>query len=206
MNFSKCATFLGILAATTVPASAERLSMTIRVLDQAHVSSGQIMKMERYVETTLAAIDIDVKWIDCAANVDACKALRVRNEFWLRILAQNPPDLNTGTELLGLTQRGDKPGEIPCINIFYPLVEKLAAKMHAEEVLGAAVAHEIGHMYLGNNREAHSLNGIMSGVWFEREFDEMSLGTLRFTRDQGERIRAALSASIIATRDRTSQL
>ncbi len=159
--------------------------------------------MERYVETTLAPIEVDVKWIDCAANIEACKALRGRNEFWLRILAQNPPALNAGTELLGLTQRGDKPDEIPCINIFYPMVEHFAEKMHTEEVLGAAVAHEIGHMYLGNNREAHSLNGIMSGVWLEREFEEMNLGTLHFTREQGARIRTALSAAITGDRERT---
>ncbi|HUJ50173.1 MAG TPA: hypothetical protein VLW25_08225 [Bryobacteraceae bacterium] len=196
MSFSKCATFFGALAALVVPASADRLSMTIRILDQAHVSSGKIKKMQRYVETTLAAIDINVKWIDCAANLDACKAVRGRNEFWLRILAQNPPDLNPDTELMGLTQRGEKPGEIPCINIFYPIVERLAEKTHTEQLLGAAVAHEIGHMYLGNNREAHSLNGIMKGVWLQREFELINLGSLNFTREQGERIRAAITAGI----------
>ncbi len=175
--------------------------MIIRVLDQAHVSSGQIRKMERYVETTLSPIDIEVRWIDCGANVEACKAGRARNEFWLRILAQSPPDLNVGTELMGFTQRGDKPGEIPCINIFYPLVEKLAEKMNTEAhlVFGAAVAHEIGHMYLGNNREAHSLNGTMCGVWTRREFELMSIDKLNFTREQGERIREAISATLTGT-------
>ncbi len=193
MRFPKCA---GLIVALAIPAlSADHPSMTIRILDQAHVPSGRIQKMERYVETTLAAVEIEVKWIECSSNIEACKAVRGRNEFWLRILAQNPPDLNTGTELLGLTQRGEAAGEIPCVNIFYPMVERTAKKLHAEEVLGAALAHEIGHMYLGNNREAHSLNGIMSGVWVEREFEEMDLGTLQFTREQGERIRAAMAAS-----------
>jgi hypothetical protein len=200
MSFSKCAILLGALAAVSVPASAERLSMTIRVLDQAHVPAGEIGKMEHYVEATLAAIDINVNWTDCAADIEACKTLRGRNEFWLRILAQSPPDLNPGRELMGLTQRGEKPGEIPCINIFYPIVERLAEKTHTEQVLGAAVAHEIGHMYLGNNREAHSLNGIMSGVWLQREFQLINLVSLKFTREQGERIRAALSTAIAGNR------
>ncbi len=177
--------------------------MIIRVLDQAHVSSGKIRKMQSYVETTLAAIEIEVKWVDCSANLEACKGLRAPNEFWLRILAQNPPDLGTGTELLGLTQRGDKPGEIPCVNIFYPLVEKLAEKMHTDAhlVLGAGVAHEIGHMHLGNNREAHSKDGIMCGVWSHREFELMSIGELNFSREQGERIRAAISSAITLSPD-----
>lgn len=179
--------------------------MTIRILGQAKVRAAKIQKMERYVETTLAAIEIDVKWIDCATNINPCKLTREPNEFWLRILAQNPPNLNTATELLGVTQRGDNPGEIPCINIFYPIVEHFSEKMHTEEVLGAAVAHEIGHMYLGNNREAHSLNGIMSGVWLEREFEDMKLGTLRFTREQGEGIRRAMSSALSVSRDRISQ-
>jgi hypothetical protein len=196
MRLTECAALMGILAAPVI--SAEPLTMTIRVLDQAKVSTSKISKMESNVDATLASVDIGVSWIDCAANLNVCKALRGPNEFWLRVLAQNPPDLGTGTELLGLTQRGDKPGEIPVINIFYPLVEKLAEKMHIEAhlVFGAAVTHEIGHMYLGNNREAHSLNGVMCGVWTQREFELMSIGELHFTRDQGERIRAAMSLAL----------
>jgi hypothetical protein len=200
LRLSKCANLmLSIVALQGSAFAGERLSMTVRILDQADVTPGEIRNMERYVEMTLAAIDLNVKWIDCVADIDACKALRGRNEFWLRILAQNPPDLTIGKELLGLTQRGDKPGEIPCVNIFYPLVEKLAEKMHIDAplIFGAGVAHEIGHMYLGTIPEAHSHFGIMCGIWSHREFELLSIGELNFTREEGERIRAAISTAII---------
>ena len=43
------------------------------------------------------------------------------------------------------------------------------------------VAHEIGHMYLGKNKEAHS----KTGVWQRRQLELLSIGELSFTREQG---------------------
>ena len=134
--------------------------MTIRILDQASVPANQIQKIEQYVAETLSAVQIDVVWVDCASNQTACQAPRGANEFWLRILAQMPPKVNGGIDLLGFTQHGEKDG-IQCINIFRPMVEKLSEREHAAAhlVLGAAVAHEIGHMYLGTNGQAHTASG-----------------------------------------------
>jgi hypothetical protein len=199
----KLAKLIVSLAGITAPALSashpgNSLRMTIRVLDQANLPANRIQKMERYVETTLAAVQVDVKWIDCATNVTACQPLRGPNEFWLRILAQTPPAINGRTDLVGFTQFGDTPEDrIQCLNIFYPMVEQFSESERADshQVLGAAVVHEIGHLYLGRNREAHSPTGIMCGVWLHREFELLSIGELNFTQEQGARIRAAMSAA-----------
>jgi len=170
--------------------------MIIRVLDQANLPSGKIQRTERYVEATLAAIQVDVKWVDCATNVVACQALRGPNEFWLRILAQMPPAIRGRIDLLGFTQFGDAPEDkIQCVNIFYPMVKAVSESQRAEshQVLGAAVVHEIGHLYLGRNKEAHSPTGVMCGVWLHREFELLSIGELNFSEAQGARIRSAMS-------------
>jgi hypothetical protein len=164
--------------------------MTIRILDQAQVPAAKILKMERYISETLAAIQVDVNWVDCSSNLDACKASRAPNEFWLRILAQMPPKVNGDRDLLGFTQQG----ALPCINIFYPMVEKLAERERTDShlVLGAAVTHEIGHLYLGTNVQAHTRSGVMCGAWSHREVELASIGELNFAREQGEHIRAAM--------------
>jgi len=196
MGRASNAVVFGFLAISASEAQAERPAMTIRVLNQAQLSSGKMGKMERYVGKALEAIDVDVKWVDCAANVEACKPVRGANEFWLRILAQDAPDVLSGRDLVGFTQRGDTAEDrIQCINIFEPMIERLAERNHIDshDLLGAAVVHEVGHMYLGANSKAHSKTGIMRGVWTHREYELVSIGELRFSHEQGEEIRSAMN-------------
>jgi hypothetical protein len=196
VKLAKCVNAAVILAGIAI--SEPRLTITIRVLDQANLPVSRIQKMERHVEAMFAAIQVDVKWIDCATKVAACQPVRGPNEFWLRILTQMPPAINGRVDLLGFTQLGDTPEDkIQCVNIFYPMVEQFSEseQVDAHQVLGAAAVHEIGHLYLGRNKEAHSTTGIMCGVWLHREFELLSIGELNFTQEQGARIRAAVSAA-----------
>jgi hypothetical protein len=193
MKTTKWASLVMTLVGLAAPAvSTPRPTMTIRILDQANVPASKIQKVEHYVENTLASIDVDVNWVDCRANLAACRAQRGPNEFWLRILAQMPPAINGAVDLLGFTQHDQKDG-IQCVNIFYPMVERLSERERTDshQVLGAAVVHEIGHLYLGTNGQAHSTAGVMCGAWSHREFELASIGELNFTREQGDLIRAA---------------
>lgn len=196
MTLAECAGLMITLAAFGAPAAAEHLSMTIRVLDQANLSASTIHKMEKYVENRFASVDIDVKWVECASNMAGCKSLRGPNEFWLRILGETPAE--AGTEQLGFTQPGDPGGRgIQCVNVIYPMVQNLTQhrNVDAHDILGAAVAHEIGHLYLGSNEQAHSRTGVMCGFWSQREIELASTGELNFSREQGTRIRAAMNAA-----------
>jgi hypothetical protein len=109
-----------------------------------------------------------------------------------------PPAVYGGVEALGFTQYSDKRGDrILCVNIFYPMVRDVAerARIDVQELFGAAVVHEIGHLYLGNNGPAHSPTGIMCGTWSRREFDLADNGKLNFTSEQGARIRHRMSSA-----------
>jgi predicted HD phosphohydrolase len=77
------------------------------------------------------------------------------------------------------------------------MVEQLSSRegTDSHQVLGAAVVHEIGHLYLGNNGQAHSKAGVMCGAWSHREFALASIGELNFTHEQGARIRATMNAA-----------
>jgi hypothetical protein len=54
--------------------------------------------------------------------------------------------------------------------------------------LGCAIAHELGHLLLGT--DSHSQSGIMQSRWESVQFRQLTIGTLLFTAEQSERIRA----------------
>jgi hypothetical protein len=79
-------------------------------------------------------------------------------------------------------------------SVFYHRVQKIAkARLAAPpQILGHALAHEIGHLLLGSN--SHSPKGIMRADWGEGDLKKAMLELLRFSRDEAGRIRAAVSA------------
>lgn len=166
--------------------------MTVRILDQASLPALAIHKMQEHIQNTLAEIQVDVKWINCAVDIEACKPARGRNEFWLRILAKIPAD--AGNDQIGFAQ----PEGVQCVNVFYPVIEGIVRsfKVDRSRVLAAAAVHEIGHLYLGDNRQAHSLNGVMNGTWSRQKLDEADALELKFVGNQGARIRTAMQAGI----------
>jgi hypothetical protein len=189
----KCAGLTIAVAAFATSGTSGLPSMTIRVLDQVNLPVNTIHKMEKHVSDTLSSAGIDVRWVECSVNLEACNSLRGPNEFWLRIISEAPAA--AGTDKLGFTQRGEAPGRgIQCVNVIYSMVQKLLPHGNVEpyQLLGAAVAHEIGHLYLGSNNQAHSKSGVMRGVWSWRDIELSSIGELVFSRDQAQRIRAAM--------------
>jgi hypothetical protein len=56
------------------------------------------------------------------------------------------------------------------------------------EILGHAIAHEVGHLLL--NEQVHSAHGIMRGEWGFADFRDMTEGVFLFTPEQTEFLRA----------------
>ena len=73
----------------------------------------------------------------------------------------------------------------------YPRLAR-ADGLSAGMMLGHAVAHEIGHLFLGAN--AHSASGIMRPVMRRSDQEKMVQAWLLFDADQINRMRTALIA------------
>jgi hypothetical protein len=54
-------------------------------------------------------------------------------------------------------------------------------------VLGCLIAHEIGHLLLGNDQ--HTVSGIMRAGWDIQQIQQLMKGALRFTPQQAMRMR-----------------
>lgn len=81
--------------------------------------------------------------------------------------------------------------------VSWPRIQKLSAatSIDAAELLGLAVAHEIGHLLFGAHN--HANQGIMRASWKLRDLVNRG-GELHFTRDQSQRLRAAAHARLRA--------
>ena len=73
-------------------------------------------------------------------------------------------------------------------NLFLNRVQERAefGRIGIEEVLGHAIAHELGHLLMGFN--SHYSNGIMRAQWGPEELKQAARGDLLFTPEQVQRI------------------
>ena len=79
-------------------------------------------------------------------------------------------------------------------SVFFEAAEELAAghPTSKAQMLGYILAHEIGHLLLGEG--SHSGKGIMRTPWLTQEMDDLARGWLGFTAKQANRMKADLLA------------
>jgi hypothetical protein len=70
-------------------------------------------------------------------------------------------------------------------------------------VLGAAIAHELGHLLLSKE---HAQTGIMKASWNQSDFRKVRQGGLRFTAEQARLIRNSINARTVPANDSDSVL
>jgi hypothetical protein len=79
-------------------------------------------------------------------------------------------------------------------DVFYDRAAELqtAWNVSLTDVLGNVMAHELGHLLLGSN--SHASIGIMKARWQGEELNRAARGSLLFTAEQSEHMRAKLIA------------
>lgn len=84
--------------------------------------------------------------------------------------------------------------------VSYTRIQKLSVVTSAgvADLLGLAVAHEIGHLMFGSLE--HANQGIMRAFWSFRDLQSKSWHDFEFTRDQASRLRSAARARLDAAK------
>ncbi len=150
--------------------------VAIRLLNGDAVPPGVLEQAEKAVTAIFARAGVRVEWLDCRrSDCGTTSGLRVQ------ILSQ--PAGAAGYAVIGPETR--------YAVVRYPVVEKSAAALavDAAPVLGATMAHEVGHLLLG---KGHSERGVMSPRLGRKEFERAARGELAFTGEEAQRIRQTL--------------
>jgi len=174
-----------------------RARVQVRVYDTTVMSAaGQTVAL-RAATGVLAAAGIDITWLVCgmtdeSANPGACATRLTRDELAVRLvrLAGTPSArgrLSLGYSLLDMSTGGGT-----LATVYVDRVEWLVS--HARnsqsptpnsqsalsiQILGFAVAHEVGHLLLGTN--THAAAGLMRAVWSPSELQRNDLADWLFS-------------------------
>jgi len=174
------------------------------------ISNTLLLRSEGEATAIFNHAGLAVRWVDCPLSAEespshpGCMNTMGSTDFTIRIL--------TLRDSQRIAIRRDALGEaLECVGdhsgcsayIFYRDVQELARDWDASEseILGHALAHEIGHLLLGAN--SHSSEGIMRANWGEQELSTIARAHLFFTDEQSSRMCAEVSALNSEQRHRT---
>lgn len=192
-------TLAGLLAVSPILAgNAARPAITLQVVNLSNASERSLLRAETVADWIMGKAGVRVAWLNCVFQDAACSSGFGPNEFSMRIVGAAATD-RSGSALGWAVVDGVAEGGAYA-SVSYGRIEQLAssAMVEATDVLGAAMAHEVGHLLLGTK---HSPTGVMSTAWGSQQFFSMGKGEFGFTAEQARRIRATIAAraSAIAT-------
>ena len=161
-------------------------TLCIRVDDPARVPPGTLATAFRVAGGVLRGAGVPTEWH--TGSAEAAYSER-RSCLTLSVIGRASRDVSP--EALGFALPNTHGG--PEITMFYDRIERLemravSSAASVPQILGYAMAHEIGHVLLGSRQ--HSSEGIMKGGWSEAEFEQLAKGWLGFTPQESATLRA----------------
>jgi hypothetical protein len=187
------------------------LKINLRVYNYG-ISRALLSRAEGEATGILNQAGLEAAWIDCPLSVaereqyPPCQVPLSPTDFAIKILSAERADrFSSRHEALGQALECAQ-NQVGCsAYIFYRGVLELARDGGAAEyqLLGHALAHEIGHLLLGLN--SHSPDGIMRAHWGHRDLQTIAAGRLAFSKQQCERIRREVSERNAVEQDRLAR-
>ena len=140
-----------------------RLPLVVQTYDSAGVPSAMLAHAQELAGSTLAAAGIDPVWHPCTVkHASECAVKPKARELDVRIVKATDAAAR-GSLGFAFVDPQEHAGTLA--TIYLDRVDALArqAGVDAGELLGRAIAHEIGHLILGTN--AHAVYGLMRSLW-----------------------------------------
>jgi len=165
------------------------LQLVVRVYDSVGVPPADVERARASVGAILASVGIDPIWRPC--HVSTCTGPVKPHEVVLRFVKSSPGSArdSLGSSLIDVSQHAGSLG-----TIYADRVRALATQAGVDEgeLLGRAIAHEIGHMLIGTSE--HSRVGLMRAVWVTNELRRGQASDWVFSGREGAELRQRLEA------------
>lgn len=180
------------------PKLKDQPDIIVGVYNYAEIAPQELLKAERQAAALFARSGVRIAWLEYSHKASSVPAPSddPPADLFVRILCA--PKIRRarrvsradvmGVSFLAPGPAGEVPGRIT--NVFYDQVKKLSAEwgQFSGEVLGEAIAHELGHLLLGPR---HSHQGIMKATWTFRDQLLMNRCQMGFSRPQAELLQRA---------------
>lgn len=178
-----------------------RPPMTVQVYNVARVSEEALRAAIEEATGIFSQAGVQTTWLDCPLTT--AEALRnplcldrPPTELVVRILPRVEARASSilTPDTLGFSLAPAKPERGFLASVYFDRVQQITENQRGleHEVLGRAIAHELGHLLLGTN--SHSTRGIMRARWNPQELPAGSAGRFSFLPQQAAVIRAEVAA------------
>ena len=158
---------LAVTLFSAPPAHADDLGVVIRLYDLTSGDARGRVTAMRTASGAIATAGLKVQWRDCSRGGAAhpCRSRRETGDLVVRVMpGQGPSDAELGFAPI------DPAGRATVIaTVYYGVVLRVARRtgLGADELLGRAIAHEIGHLLL--RARGHAPSGLMRPLWTDEE-------------------------------------
>ena len=179
------AAFALFITVNSQSASGQELApVNVAIHDSADVDAAVLDAARARASRVFQRAGVRVNWDGTSAGFRVQVLLRPRN-------AQASPGK---PRIMGVALAADEHRAV--LSLFFDAVADVARRYGTPvgEVLGIALAHEMGHVLLPP--PSHSADGIMQGSWEGDDLRHALNGELAFTGDQAEQIRMRLRRNL----------
>jgi hypothetical protein len=172
--------------------------ITVFLYDRASLPAETLQAAQTEAEWLLGQAGVTLLWRDCAGTVRCFERLS-DSDMVLTILSKRPKNASRGA--LGHSVSGTG-GRATYAWVFHDRVKEQSWESSIAQpvLLGCAMAHELGHLFLGAN---HANSGLMKGLWGRDEMSRISQRLLRFTEHEQTALSSAAFERVAAARGDT---
>jgi hypothetical protein len=179
------------------------LKIEIHIYNYSAVSPEMLVRAEQESARIFERIGIVTTWQHCpltsqdAIRNRACAPPGAPTRLSLRLLSNSMADsFGVGGDIFGSALLPTQEGFGVMANVYADRARELADRREFEVILGWIMAHELGHLLLGEH--GHAAAGIMHARWRVQELKPTRQSAMLFLPGEAKRIRAHFLARMKA--------
>jgi len=163
--------------------------MNVSVCNLGGLPESDVARAKAEVEAVFRPVDVQIEWRSCD---DYRAGGAVTSWFVIRLRNDEPPVTRTAASLdaMGRAYLAEN-GDAYLADAYLKAIQKLASRHDADpnSLLGFVIAHELGHLLLG---EGHVADGVLQAQWGGTAVKAIERRWLQFNSGQRDRIRQQL--------------